>query len=76
VRDQNYEVLLCIGISPFDAHVWIMNKRDISFNKLQHQHGGVRGKDTWWIQVDPKNPPEWMKSYSGKLSSIKSFFGL
>lgn len=61
VRDQNYQFLVCIGISPFDAQVWIFEKRMIPFGELKHQHGGDRGRDTWWIEVkDPTNPPAWM----------------
>ncbi len=26
IRDQNYEYVVCLGISPFDAHCWIIPK--------------------------------------------------
>jgi len=74
VRNQEYDVLLCLGVSPFDAHAWVMKKSDIPFDRLEHQHGGARGSDTWWIQVDPQRIPQWLKKHSGRLSSLKSFF--
>ena len=70
IRDQNYEYLICIGVSPFDAHAWIFRKSEIPFDQLKHQHGGARGRDTWWLQFRPGNPPSWMKSQSGKLSRV------
>lgn len=74
VRDQEYDVLVCLGISPFDAHVWVMKKSDIPFQNLEHQHGGARGTDTWWIQVDPSHIPVWLHKQTGKISSLLEFF--
>ena len=74
IRDQEYDVLLCLGISPFDAHVWVMRKSDIPFELLPHQHGGTRGSDTWWLQVDPQKPSTWMKKMPCTLASIVPFF--
>lgn len=74
VRDQKYDVLVCLGVSPFDAHVWVMKKKDIPFKKLEHQHGGSRGTDTWWIQVDPNHIPAWLRTQTGKLKSLTEFF--
>jgi len=54
------DTLLCIGISPFHAHGWIIEKNAIPFDELRHQHGGARGRDTWWIEVKPDSPPAWM----------------
>lgn len=73
IRDQRYDTLLCLGLSPFDAHAWVIDKRDIPFGRLAHQHGGVRGTDTWWLQIDPKRPPTWLKNHPGTLASIEVF---
>lgn len=74
IRDQNYDTLLCLGISPFDAHAWIIRKTDIPFHRLGHQHGGARGRDTWWIKMNPRTPPSWLGRQRGTLSDIKDFF--
>lgn len=71
IRDQNYEFLICLGIAPFDARAWIFRKRDIPFRTLSHQHGGVRGSDTWWISVEPNRPPRWMnRGQRGRLRDV------
>lgn len=69
IRDQNYDYLLCLGISPFAAHAWLMKKSEIPFRKLSHQHGGRRGKDTWWLSVNPQDMPAWLNEFGGSLSS-------
>ncbi len=76
LRDQNYKFLICIGISPFDAQIWIFNKKDIPFKKLKHQHGGERGHDTWWIGFKPGNPPEWMNKRGSFVEVYKIFSSL
>ncbi len=71
IRDQNYEYLFCVGISPFAVHAWIVRKDMIPFEELEHQHGGKRGSDTWWIGFRPDNPPGWLKkTQSGKLEDV------
>lgn len=70
IRDQYYEILICLGISPFDAHAWIFKKEKIPFDQLHHQHGGARGRDTWWLTFKPDRPPRWMKKQSGRLSEV------
>ncbi len=71
LRDQNYEYLICLGISPFDARAWVFKKSEIPFDRLDHQHGGSRGRDTWWIEADPNRPPRWMmRDQRGKLSDV------
>lgn len=70
LRNQDYDYLICLGISPFSAHAWIMKKSQIPFAKLRHQHGGSRGKDTWWLTVDPDNPPQWLAEFGGSLQAV------
>jgi hypothetical protein len=74
LRDQKYDIAICLGISPFDAHCWVLEKKEI----LQHwqdkertivpQHGGKAGNDTAWFSVDPQEVPEWLRQYGGSLS--------
>lgn len=76
IRDQEYDNLICLGISPFAAHAWIFRKDEIPFEKLDHQHGGSRGRDTWWISFRPEEPPKWMKHQSGRLSDVYRLLAL
>lgn len=72
LRDQNYEVSICLGIAPFDAHCWVLPKKLIMEHwgraeGLVSQHGGKRGKDTAWLNVNPTSIPEWLSSQGGSL---------
>jgi len=73
LRDQRYEIAFCLGISPFDAHCWVIPKADIlRLWKVEHriasQHGGQDGADTAWIDTRPDSPPVWLRAYGGSLS--------
>lgn len=72
LRDQNYEFLICIGISPFDAQAWIIEKKNIPFESLKNQHGGKRGRDTWWLTFKPESPPAWL----GERGSFKDVYAI
>ena len=72
LRDQRYDVAICLGISPFDAHCWVLQKEFImrSIGKvpgLTPQHGGSRGSDTAWLQVNPSAVQAWLAPYGGRL---------
>ena len=56
LRDQRYELAICLGVSPFDAHCWVIPKQDVMRlwrvdHKIASQHGGAGGQDTAWIHV-------------------------
>jgi hypothetical protein len=71
LRNQDYEYLLCLGISPWVVHAWLMKKEEIPFDTLSHQHGGNRGNDTWWISFKADNPPVWIQKHGGTLYKIR-----
>jgi hypothetical protein len=68
IRDQDYDLLICLGISPFDAHGWICPK-SVAWRNAPSQHGGRAGRDTKWVSFAPKAVPRWLAGYGGKLSS-------
>lgn len=69
IRDQNYEYAICLGISPFEAHLWVISKRLLLRYVIGHlgQHTGASGRDTAWITVAPNNPPTWLIDCGGTL---------
>ena len=71
IRDQNYEYSVCLGISPFDAHCWVISKKVLKKIVIGHlgQHTGSRGQETAWFSVYPLNPPEWIIPYGGTLEN-------
>jgi hypothetical protein len=70
VRDQNYEYAVCLGISPFEAHCWVVSKNILLKYVIGHmgQHTGARGRETAWIKVNPILPPAWLAGLGGNLS--------
>ena len=71
IRDQNYEYAVCLGISPFEAHCWVISKKILKQYVIGHmpQHTGASGTETFWITVnDPSNPPDWLKQCGGTLN--------
>lgn len=74
IRDQDYAFLICMGLSPTNAHCWIIPKdvlfaKDVFLIHVKPQHKGKEGKDTYWFQVkDPDKPEEWLDPYGGTLA--------
>lgn len=60
IRDQSYDFIILLGISPHDAHCWVLRKEDIirlwkEEHQIGGQHTGQGGGDTAWIHVTPQN---------------------
>jgi len=70
IRDQNYEFIICLGISPHDAHCWVIDKATLREKVIGHmgQHTGRASKETSWLTVNPKSPPDWLMEFGGSLS--------
>jgi len=73
IRDQDYVYLICLGISPFDAHCWVIPKQ-LALQQATPQHGGRIGRDTLWFSINPLHPPEWVSKYGGTLHSAYNIF--
>jgi hypothetical protein len=69
IRDQDYEYSVCLGISPFEAHCWVISKLVLKkyVIRIMGQHTGSHGQDTAWLTVDPYKPPNWLIPYGGPL---------
>ena len=72
IRDQRYDWLICLGVSPFDAHAWVLSKSYLlnGWGKLEgfkSQHGGQDGKDTAWMRVKSSAPHDWLHGKGGSL---------
>jgi hypothetical protein len=73
LRDQNYALAICLGISPFDAHCWVLAKDEVlrrwkARDGIEPQHGGKRGADTAWLMVGPAQVPQWLAACGGSLT--------
>lgn len=71
IRDLDYEFLICLGISPMEAHCWILNKADV----LKHakvQHKGAKEGSEYWISINPFIPPEWIIKSGGSMEEASA----
>jgi hypothetical protein len=63
--------MICLGVSPFDAHAWVMTKAVLRETVIglhgMGQHGGGTAAETYWISVVPSAVPEWMQPHGGSL---------
>lgn len=67
IRNQNYEYVVCLGISPDRVHCWIIPK-DVAMSNSVPQHRGRQGTDTRWFTFVPDNPPSWLIQHGGSLA--------
>lgn len=61
IRKEEYDYILCFGLSPIDAHCWIV-ERDYAIDNATPQH-----KSEYWISFKPSAPPIWIKDCGGTL---------
>lgn len=69
IKDQDYSIVICLGISPFDASGWAIPK-DEALKHAPTQHKGAEGTDTNWFPVTPGSEPGWLKPWGGRLSKM------
>jgi hypothetical protein len=62
IRNQGYDYLICLGISPLEAHCWVFT-REYVLENVTPQHKGAEN----WITIDPNNPPSWAEKCGGTL---------
>jgi hypothetical protein len=73
IRDQDYEYCFCLGVSPFDAHAWLIPKDALLEYVIGHmgQHTGAQGSDTAWLGFQVGQEFSWMKEFGGNLAAVK-----
>jgi hypothetical protein len=69
LRDQDYESVFCLGISPAVVHAWLIPK-SVAWQNAVPQHGGSKGKDTKWLVFQADDPPAWLSKYGGSLGDV------
>lgn len=69
IKEHEYAIAICLGISPFDASGWAIPKSE-ALKHAPPQHKGAEGRDTYWLTVTPGSEPEWLESWGGRLSKM------
>lgn len=72
IRDQAYDYCLCLGLSPFEVHAWLLPKGLLHEYAIGHmgQHTGAAGSDTAWLGFPADAPYDWMKPYGYRLDDV------
>lgn len=72
IREQDYSHCLCLGISPFAAHGWLLPKAVLRRHVIGHmgQHTGGDAAETSWLGFDAASPLPWMRRYGGSLDEL------
>jgi hypothetical protein len=74
IRNQDYDYVFCLGLSPYAAHAWFIPKSELMYDRgtsLVPQHGGASGKDTRWLSFPANNPPDWLEPFGGTLGKVR-----
>ena len=69
IRNQDYDQVLCLGISPDDIHVWLIPK-DVAIANLPGQHTGSGAHETYWLHTSPRGSFRWLDDYGNQLSDV------
>ena len=74
IRDQDYQYVFLLGLSPFDAQAWFVPKDkllDPIPPALVPQHGGAAGTDTKWLSFQAASAPGWLLEFGGRLADVR-----
>jgi len=66
IKANGPEYILCFGVSPFNAHCWIIEK-ELAMKYGSKQH---KGSD-YWLKINLKEIPKWLENKGGDLNSVK-----
>jgi hypothetical protein len=69
IRMDDYDFLICFGLSPFKAHCWIFAK-ELAITNATPQHRAEKGAE-YWLTVDPNQVPKWAAKSGGTLEEAK-----
>jgi len=70
IRPTGYDYVICLGISPFQAHCWVLERKYVLKNaKPQHKSGKIAD---YWIEIDPSQLKDWIKDNGGTLAQAYS----
>ena len=69
IRDEDYQYAICLGISPFDAHCWLIPKELLKKRVMAATRQRRRRESSGFsLSVRPAQPQEWLRACGGTLS--------
>ena len=76
IRDQDYEIMICIGLTPRleDVQIWAIPKETLMKRPVgvSGQHSGADATETLWLDVRIDSPPPWLAQWGGDLDQAEA----
>ncbi len=72
--EQNPDYCLCFGVYPNGTwHFYAFRAKKL-YTYLRVQHGGKKAttSNTYWFDLDPTNPPSWVKNVFGQDGTLET----
>ena len=66
IRAKGYDYVICLGISPFDAHCWVF-ERKFAIEHAKPQHFQDKKIVDYWMEINPLEPKEEIRDCGGTL---------
>lgn len=67
LRDQDYELLILLGVSPEKVHAWVLPKHAALAHLTADMGARTAGADARWLTFPAARPPAWLAPYGGPL---------
>lgn len=66
IRAKGYDYVICLGISPFEAHCWVF-ERKFAIEHAKPQHFQDKKIVDYWMEINPHEPKEEIRNCGGTL---------
>lgn len=67
IGSPEYDILLCVGVSPDAVHAWVARKSEIVWSELK----STQKNENCWISFSPPDcPHSWMRPQNGDLGEM------
>ena len=66
IRAKGYDYVICLGISPFDAHCWVFDRK-FAIEHAKPQHFQDKKIVDYWMEINPLEPKEEIRDCGGTL---------
>ncbi|RLP68335.1 hypothetical protein D9V29_14000 [Mycetocola manganoxydans] len=75
IRDRDYDYCLCLGLSPVDAHMWLLPKEALDIHVIGQlgQHTGIDSQETYWFDAGPGVVQSWLEPFGNDPAQVRDW---
>jgi len=66
IRKSGYDFVVCFGISPEDAHCWVIDRSSLG-KYMKFIAEDRSGYETMWLAINPHENDAWVSEFGGNL---------